>query len=135
MPLDEVPEVVVSAIIAMEDRDFFQHDGLNPAGIARALFQNVKGGEVSQGGSTITQQYVKNVFELSTERAWSRKITEAVLSIKLEQQMSKEEILEGYLNTIFFGRDAHGVARPARPTSASTSARSPSRARRPCWPG
>ncbi|HET6772340.1 MAG TPA: transglycosylase domain-containing protein, partial [Acidimicrobiales bacterium] len=110
VPLDEVPEVVVNAIIAMEDRDFFQHDGLNPAGIARALFQNVKGGEVSQGGSTITQQYVKNVFELSTERAWSRKITEAVLSIKLEQQMSKEEILEGYLNTIFFGRDAHGVA-------------------------
>jgi membrane peptidoglycan carboxypeptidase len=110
VPLDEVPEVVVNAIIAMEDRDFFEHDGLNPAGIARALFQNVKGGEVSQGGSTITQQYVKNVFELSTERAWSRKITEAVLSIKLEQQMSKAEILEGYLNTIFFGRDAHGVA-------------------------
>jgi penicillin-binding protein 1A len=110
VPLDEVPEVVVDAVIAMEDRDFFEHDGLNPAGIARALLQNVKGGEVSQGGSTITQQYVKNVFELSTERAWSRKITEAVLSIKLEQQMSKEEILEGYLNTIFFGRDAHGVA-------------------------
>jgi penicillin-binding protein 1A len=110
VPLDEVPEVVVNAIVAMEDRDFFDHDGLNPAGIARALFQNVKGGEVSQGGSTITQQYVKNVFELSTERAWSRKITEAVLSIKLEQQMSKEDILEGYLNTIFFGRDAHGVA-------------------------
>jgi penicillin-binding protein 1A len=110
VPLEDVPEVVVQAVIAMEDRDFFDHDGVNPMGIARAMFQNVKGGAVSQGGSTITQQFVKNAFKLSTERAFSRKIKEAVLSIKLEQQMSKEEILEGYLNTIFFGRGAYGVA-------------------------
>jgi penicillin-binding protein 1A len=107
--LDEVPEVVVEAVISMEDRKFFEHDGVNPVGIARAMFQNVKGGGVSQGGSTITQQYVKNAFKLSTERALSRKVKEAVLSVKLEQQMSKQEILEGYLNTIFFGRGAYGI--------------------------
>ncbi|HEX6569540.1 MAG TPA: transglycosylase domain-containing protein [Acidimicrobiales bacterium] len=108
--LDDVPDVVIEAVIAMEDRNFFEHDGVNPMGIARALFQNVKGGGVSQGGSTITQQFVKNAFKLSTERAISRKIKEAVLSIKLEQQMSKEDILEGYLNTIFFGRGAYGIS-------------------------
>jgi penicillin-binding protein 1A len=110
VPLEEVPEVVIQAVIAMEDRNFFEHDGVNPVGVARAMFQNVKGGGVSQGGSTITQQYVKNAFKLSTERAISRKVKEAVLSLKLEQQMSKEEILEGYLNTIFFGRGAYGIA-------------------------
>jgi penicillin-binding protein 1A len=107
--LVDVPEVVRQAVIAMEDRDFYEHDGVNPMGIARALFQNVKGGSVSQGGSTITQQYVKNAFKLSTERAISRKVKEAVLSLKLEQQMSKDQILEGYLNTIYFGRGAYGI--------------------------
>ncbi|HLT70940.1 MAG TPA: biosynthetic peptidoglycan transglycosylase, partial [Acidimicrobiales bacterium] len=104
VPLDEVPDIVVQAVIAMEDRDFFEHDGVNPMGIARALYQNIRGGGISQGGSTITQQYVKIAFDLTTQRSISRKIKEAILSIKLEQQMSKEEILEGYLNTIFFGR-------------------------------
>ena len=112
--LADIPPAVINAVLAMEDRDFFEHDGVNPMGIARAAFQNIKGGGVSQGGSTITQQYVKNAFKLSTERAFSRKIKEAVLSIKLEQQMSKEEILEGYLNTIYFGRGAYGVAAAAR---------------------
>jgi membrane peptidoglycan carboxypeptidase len=110
VPLDEVPDIVVQAVIAMEDRDFFEHDGVNPMGIARALYQNIRGGGISQGGSTITQQYVKIAFDLTTERSISRKIKEAILSIKLEQQMSKEEILEGYLNTIFFGRGAYGIA-------------------------
>jgi penicillin-binding protein 1A len=112
--LADIPPSVINAVLAMEDRDFFEHDGVNPMGIARAAFQNIKGGGVSQGGSTITQQYVKNAFKLSTERAFSRKIKEAVLSIKLEQQKSKEEILEGYLNTIYFGRGAYGVAAAAR---------------------
>ncbi len=107
--LADIPPILTQAVIAMEDRDFYEHDGVNPIGIARALFQNVKGGSVSQGGSTITQQYVKNAFKLSTERAISRKVKEAVLSLKLEQQMSKDEILEGYLNTIYFGRGAYGV--------------------------
>jgi penicillin-binding protein 1A len=112
--LDKIPKVVQQAVIATEDRDFYEHDGVNPMGIARALFQNLKGGSVSQGGSTITQQYVKNAFKLSTERAVSRKVKEAVLSIKLEQQMSKDEILEGYLNTIYFGRFAYGVEAAAQ---------------------
>jgi penicillin-binding protein 1A len=107
--LANIPPILTQAVIAMEDRDFYEHDGVNPMGIARALFQNVKGGSVSQGGSTITQQYVKNAFKLSTERAVSRKVKEAVLSLKLEQQMSKDEILEGYLNTIYFGRGAYGI--------------------------
>jgi penicillin-binding protein 1A len=107
--LADMPPILTQAVIAMEDRDFYEHDGVNPMGIARALFQNVKGGSVSQGGSTITQQYVKNAFKLSTERAVSRKVKEAVLSLKLEQQMSKDQILEGYLNTIYFGRGAYGV--------------------------
>ncbi|HZM30146.1 MAG TPA: transglycosylase domain-containing protein [Acidimicrobiales bacterium] len=110
MSLADIPPAVKNAVIATEDRNFYEHDGLNPIGIARAFFQNVKGGSVSQGGSTITQQYVKNAFELTTERAISRKAKEAILSIKLEQQMSKDEILEGYLNTIYFGRGAYGVA-------------------------
>jgi penicillin-binding protein 1A len=112
--LADIPPAVINAVLAMEDRDFYEHDGVNPMGIARAAFQNIKGGGVSQGGSTITQQYVKNAFKLSTERAFSRKIKEAVLSVKLEQQMSKDEILEGYLNTIYFGRGAYGVAAAAR---------------------
>src|SRR5262245_17586976 len=112
--LADVPPAMIHAVIAMEDRDFYEHDGVNPLGIARAAFQNIKGGGVSQGGSTITQQYVKNAFKLSTERAFSRKIKEAVLSIKLEQQMSKDEILEGYLNTIYFGRGAYGVRAAAQ---------------------
>jgi penicillin-binding protein 1A len=108
--LAEIPAPVKNAVVATEDRNFYEHDGLNPIGIARALFQNVKGGSVSQGGSTITQQYVKNAFDLTTEKAISRKAKEAILSIKLEQQMSKDEILEGYLNDIYFGRGAYGVA-------------------------
>jgi penicillin-binding protein 1A len=113
VPLSEVPPIVSQAVIAMEDRNFYEHDGINPTGIARAFYQNVKGGGVSQGGSTITQQYVKNAFKLSTERAISRKIKEAVLSVKLEQQLTKDQILEGYLNTIYFGRGAYGVGAAA----------------------
>ncbi len=112
--LDEVPPVVVQAVLAVEDRDFYQHDGVNPEGIMRAMFQNVRSGSVQQGGSTITQQFVLNSFRLSRDGGVSRKLKEAVLSIKLEQQMSKDEILEGYLNTIFFGRGAYGIAAASR---------------------
>ena len=78
------------------------------------MFQNVRSGSVQQGGSTITQQYVHNSFKLSRDGGISRKLKEAVLSIKLEQEMSKDEILEGYLNTMFFGRGAYGVAAASR---------------------
>ena len=109
-----MPHVVVQAVLAVEDRDFYEHDGVNPEGIMRAMFQNVRSGSVQQGGSTITQQYVLNSFQLSRDGGISRKLKEAVLSIKLEQQMSKDEILEGYLNTIFFGRGAYGIAAASR---------------------
>jgi membrane peptidoglycan carboxypeptidase len=110
---EDLPQVLIDAVVAMEDRNFFEHRGINPISIGRALYRDLRGDAVQQGGSTITQQYVKNAF-LSPERAITRKIREAVLAIKLEQHMSKEEILEGYLNTIYFGRGAYGVAAASR---------------------
>jgi penicillin-binding protein 1A len=110
LPLEEVPQVVINAVLAVEDRDFFEHQGVDPVGIARALYRDLRGQGVQQGASTITQQYVKAAFDLTREKSVTRKINEAVLSVKLEREMSKEEILEGYLNTIYWGRGAYGVA-------------------------
>ncbi len=112
VPLDTVPAITQHAILAAEDRDFYNHGGISPIGFARALFNNVSGGS-TQGGSTITQQYAKNAF-LTQERSWSRKIKEALLSIKLETVSSKDQILENYLNTIYFGRNAYGIDAAAR---------------------
>jgi len=112
VPLDTVPLITQRAILAAEDRDFYNHGGISPIGFARALFNNVSGGS-TQGGSTITQQYAKNAF-LTQERSWSRKIKEALLSIKLETVSSKDQILENYLNTIYFGRNAYGIDAAAR---------------------
>ena len=109
IPFDQLPDVLINAVLSVEDRDFFEHKGIDPVGIARALYRDVKGDVVQQGGSTITQQYVKTAFDLTRERSITRKVREAVLSIKLEREMSKQEILEGYLNTIYFGRGAYGV--------------------------
>jgi penicillin-binding protein 1A len=111
--LDEVPEVLVAAVLAAEDRDFFDHRGVDPVGIARAAYRDIRGEGVQQGGSTITQQYVKLVY-LTSERTITRKIKEAVLAVKLEQELSKEEILERYLNLVYFGRGAYGVGTAAR---------------------
>src|SRR5690606_32823513 len=86
-----------------EDAGFFEHPGLSPTGIARALWTNLRGGEVRQGGSTITQQLAKNLY-LSAERTMSRKAREAMLAVFLELRYSKEQILEAYLNQIFWGR-------------------------------
>jgi penicillin-binding protein 1A len=111
--LEEVPQVVVDAVLATEDRDFFEHGGIDPVGIARALYNDLRGRGVQQGGSTITQQYVKNVY-LSSERSITRKVKEAVLAVKVERELDKEEILERYLNTIYFGRGAYGVGAASR---------------------
>jgi membrane peptidoglycan carboxypeptidase len=114
VPLAEVPDVLVRAVLATEDRDFYGHGGVDPAGIARALYQDLRGtSQARQGGSTITQQYVKNAY-LTSERSVVRKIKEAVLSVKLEQQLDKDQILERYLNTIYFGRGAYGVGAASR---------------------
>ncbi len=111
--LEDVPEVMVQAVLAAEDRDFFDHGGVDPVGIARAAWADIRGGALTQGGSTITQQYVKNYY-LTSDRSVTRKVREAVLAIKLEQELAKEEILERYLNTIYFGRGAYGLGAAAR---------------------
>jgi 1A family penicillin-binding protein len=111
--LDQVPQVLVDAVIAAEDKDFFRHQGIDPWGIARALYRDLRQQGATQGGSTITQQYVKNVY-LTSERSVTRKVKEAVLAVKLERELSKEEILERYLNAVYFGRGAYGVGAASR---------------------
>ncbi|HET9443324.1 MAG TPA: transglycosylase domain-containing protein [Acidimicrobiales bacterium] len=113
VPLDQVPQVVVDAVLATEDRNFYRHGGLDPAGIARALVADLRGRPL-QGGSTITQQYVKNAFLSSRERTVSRKLREAALAVKLERRFDKPQILERYLNTVYFGRGAYGVQAASR---------------------
>ncbi|MGH9276250.1 MAG: transglycosylase domain-containing protein, partial [Acidimicrobiales bacterium] len=113
VPREDLPDVLVHAVLATEDRDFYAHGGVDPVGIARALYQDLRGAGSQQGGSTITQQYVKNAY-LTSERSISRKIKEAVLSVKLERELNKDEILERYLNTIYFGRGAYGVGAASR---------------------
>ena len=110
--LSQVPTPVQDAVVAAEDRTFWTNKGIDPKGILRAAFNNASGGS-TQGASTITQQYVK-VFYLTQERTWSRKIKEAILSLKIQQQMSKQQILQGYLNAIYFGRGAYGIEAAAR---------------------
>ncbi len=111
--LDEISPVLVDAVIAAEDRDFRSHAGVDPLAIARALWADIRSSGVQQGGSTITQQYVKNVF-LEPDRSLNRKVREAALAIRLERELTKDEILERYLNTIYFGRGAYGVEAAAR---------------------
>jgi penicillin-binding protein 1A len=110
---DQLPPVVIDAVLAAEDRSFFEHGGVDPWGTLRALWADLRNKGSEQGGSTITQQYVKNVY-LSSERTITRKIKEAVLSIKLEQELSKQEILTRYLNTVYFGRGAYGIGAAVR---------------------
>jgi membrane peptidoglycan carboxypeptidase len=107
IPLADIPQSMQNAAIAAEDRTFYTNNGIDPKGIVRAAFSNAKG-NATQGASTITQQYVKILY-LSQERTLSRKIKEALLSLKVQQEKSKDAILEGYLNTIYFGRGAYGV--------------------------
>ena len=105
--LTKIPLHLREAVMAAEDRDFYSNKAFSPIGILRALKNNLLGGSL-QGGSTITQQYAKTAF-LTSERTIQRKIKELVIAIKLENQLSKDEILENYLNTIYFGRGSYGV--------------------------
>ena len=102
--LDEVPPYLVETLIAVEDRDFYRHFGVSPRSIARAIWVNASAGGVVQGGSTLTQQLVKNFF-LSNERSFTRKGTEALMALLLELHYDKREILEAYLNEVFLGQD------------------------------
>ncbi|MFI8438586.1 transglycosylase domain-containing protein [Streptomyces sp. NPDC079020] len=110
--LADIPDSVERAVIAAENETFYDDPGVSATGIARAVVSMVKGGE-TQGGSTITQQYVKNTY-LSQEQSASRKFQEFFISLKLNNEKSKEEILQGYLNTSWFGRGANGVQAAAQ---------------------
>ena len=112
--LDQVPEHVQRAVLAAEDRRFYTEPGISPRGIARALLTNVRGGGgIQQGGSTITQQYAKNAF-LTSERTYSRKVKEVFIALKMSRTLEKDQILEDYLNTIYWGRQASGIGVAAR---------------------
>jgi penicillin-binding protein 1B len=102
--LKNVPQNLIDTLIATEDRQFFEHNGISFRGIVRAMLANMKAGHFAQGGSTITQQLIKN-FYLSSERTLGRKVNEAVMALLLEWHYSKEEILEAYLNEVYLGQD------------------------------
>jgi penicillin-binding protein 1B len=101
---DEIPALLADALIAVEDRRFARHRGIDPEGIGRALMVNLRAGEVRQGGSTLTQQLVKSYF-LDSRRTWGRKITEAAMAILLEWRYDKDDILTAYINEVFMGQD------------------------------
>jgi len=108
IPLDMLPPHAANAVVATEDRRFFEHPGLDVWGMLRAAIANLRAGRLLQGGSTITQQLAKNLF-LSSERTFSRKAEELVLALWLELRLSKRDILELYLNRVYFGGGAHGI--------------------------
>ncbi|MGB1700884.1 MAG: transglycosylase domain-containing protein, partial [Nannocystaceae bacterium] len=106
-PIEEIPETLQHAFIAAEDRRFLEHSGVDLRGIARAVLVNYRAGTIAQGGSTITQQVAKSF--LGNEQTLERKLKEAILAVRLESRLRKEEILEIYLNKIFLGSGAYGV--------------------------
>lgn len=106
--LDEIADELIQAVIAVEDKGFWDHHGVDAEAIGRALLQNVEAGGIEQGGSTITQQLIKNVV-VGSDLNLERKIPEAAMAMRLEDQLSKEEILEAYLNTVYFGAGAYGA--------------------------
>jgi penicillin-binding protein 1A len=112
-PFNEIPKQLRNAFLAAEDQQFYEHPGINPARILSAALANLRAGHTVQGGSTITQQVAKN-FLLSSERTYTRKIREVILSYRIEKAFSKDDILFLYLNHIYLGRGAYGVASAAR---------------------
>ncbi len=108
LPLKEMPTYVPRAFVAIEDRRFYEHYGVDPMGIGRAAFANILHRGVAQGGSTITQQLAKNLF-LTRERTINRKLQEVLLAVWLERKFSKTQILEMYLNRVYFGSGAYGI--------------------------
>ena len=108
VPLEAISGFLRDAVVATEDHRFYEHSGVDPLGVIRAVWENVTASEIRQGASTITQQYVKNTF-VGSEVTIRRKIREAVLAIQLEKDLSKDEILEAYLNRAYFGEGAYGA--------------------------
>jgi penicillin-binding protein 1A len=114
VPLSQVSRSMQQAILAAEDHHFYEHRGVNPASIFRAVITNLMAGKIVEGGSTITQQLVKNLYFESSGRTFSRKIKEAWLAWQLEDHYSKDKILEMYLNQVYFGNGAYGIERAAQ---------------------
>lgn len=108
----EIPIHMINAVVAVEDKRYFEHDGMDMKAIGRAFMTNLTAGNTVQGGSTITQQLAKNVF-LTQERTWSRKWSEVLLAKKIEETYSKQDIMEMYLNQIYYGEGAWGIKRAA----------------------
>ncbi|MEY4160527.1 MAG: hypothetical protein RLZZ136_1148 [Pseudomonadota bacterium] len=113
VPIAQIPQVMQSAMISVEDRRFHEHFGVDPIGIVRSLFVRVQSGHWRQGGSTITQQLARNLF-LNNSKSFSRKINEAVYSMAIETKFTKQQILELYLNKVYFGGGAYGVDAASR---------------------
>src|SRR5262245_49844067 len=113
VPLQQIPKALQDAVIATEDARFYSHYGVDPTGIARAIYQNFRRGRIVEGGSTITQQLAKVLF-LTPDKSLERKIKEAVLALELERRYSKDRILEMYLNQVYFGHGSYGVEAAAR---------------------
>ena len=113
LPIDRIPKMMQDALIAVEDARFREHGGVDPIGIARAFLANITPGGMRQGASTITQQVARNFF-LSSKRTLDRKIREAMLAMKIEQQLSKDQILELYMNQIYLGHRAYGFGAAAQ---------------------
>jgi penicillin-binding protein 2A len=112
VPFDDIPEHIVNAVLAIEDHRFYEHGGVDYQGIARALYKNIKAGGVVEGGSTITQQLTKNAL-LTSEKTFERKFEEFFLAREVEKQYTKDEILQMYLNRIYFGNGSYGIKRAA----------------------
>ena len=108
VPIEEISPYLINAMISVEDKNFYKHMGFDYFRIAKAMYLNVKSKTIVQGASTISQQYVKNLF-LDFDQTWERKVDEAFLTLELEMHYSKDEILEGYLNTINFGQGNYGI--------------------------
>lgn len=114
VPRSQIPDNLISAVIAIEDNNFNEHFGISPRGILRAAWTNLRSGSIEQGGSTITQQLAKIAYLDNSERTFQRKLQDALLAIQLERVYTKDEIIEFYLNQIYFGHGAYGVQAAAR---------------------
>ena len=105
---EEIPQNIINSIVSIEDKHYFEHYGFDPLRILKALYVNIKENNIVQGGSTITQQYAKNQY-LTNEQTWIRKIKEAFLAAQLETHYTKEQIFEGYINTLYYGHGIYGI--------------------------
>lgn len=111
--IDKIPQDLKNAVVAVEDKRFYDHHGVDIIGIGRAFFNNIKEKEIKEGGSTITQQLAKNLF-LTQDKSFARKVNEMILALKIESKYSKDKILEMYLNVIYYGAGSYGVQDASR---------------------